>query len=100
MRHHILFVFFLLVISLPASPQSLQGETQFSRQLEAIQWRQQSSFSASTSFFDLRVSNLLGSRFFLLNDRAQNIQNDRQTDMSMSGWLMPSVAIAADVRSF
>ena len=100
MRHHILFVFFLFVISLPASAQTLQGETQFSRQLEAIQWRQQSSFSASTSFFDLSVSNRLGSRFFLLNDRAQNIQNDRQTDVSVSGWLIPSVAIAADVRSF
>ncbi|MEN9839337.1 MAG: hypothetical protein RL177_816, partial [Bacteroidota bacterium] len=100
MRHHILFVFFGLFLSLSASAQSLQGETQFSRQLEAIQWRQLSTFAASSSFFDLTVSNRLGSRFFLLNDRAQNIQNDRQTDVSLSGWMSPSVAVAADVRSF
>ena len=100
MRHHILFVFFGLFLSLSASAQSLQGETQFSRQLEAIHWRQQSTFAASTSFFDLSVSNRLGSRFFLLNDRAQNIQNDRQTDVSLSGWMSPTVAVAADVRSF
>jgi hypothetical protein len=78
----------------------VQGETQFSRQLEAIHWRQQSTFTASTSLFDVSVSNRLGSRFFLLNNRAQNIQNDRQTDVSLSGWMRPSVAVAADVRSF
>lgn len=100
MRHHILFVVFLLHLPWVAGAQTVQGETQFSRQLEAIQWRQQTSFSATTSVFDLTVANRLGSRFFLLNDRAQNIQNDRQTDVSLSGWLMPAVAIAADVRSF
>lgn len=100
MRHHILFVVFLLHLPMVAGAQILQGETQFSRQLDAVNWRQQTAFSMSTSVFDLTVANRLGSRFFLLNDRAQNIQNDRQTDLSLSGWLMPQVAIAADVRSF
>ncbi len=100
MRHHILFVVFLLHLPLVAGAQILQGETQFSRQLDAVNWRQQTVLSTSTSMFDLSLANRLGSRFFLLNNRAQNIQNDRQTDVSLSGWLMPQVAIAADVRSF
>lgn len=100
MRHHILFGMFTLAFTLSASAQTLQGETLFSRQLDAVNWRQQSTFTASSSSFDLAVSNRFGSRFFLLNNRAQNIQNDRQTDMSLSGWLMPAVAVAVDVRSF
>ncbi len=100
MRHHILPAFFLLSLTVSANAQIIHGETQFSRQLDAVNWRQRTQFSQKTTFFDLSLSNRLGSRFFLLNDKAQNIQNDRQTDVSLSTWLIPSVAIAADVRSF
>lgn len=100
MRRQYTLVFFFLLVPVVGSAQSLFGETQFQRQLDAVLWRQQSTFLYENPAFDLSLSNRLGSRFFLLGNQAQNIQNDRQTDLSISTLMIPGIAFAADVRSF
>lgn len=83
-----------------AAAQTGAGETRFARELDAVQWRHESRWTAASGLFDLRFDNRLASRFFLLNNEARNIQDERHQDLRLTTSLFPALALATDIRSF
>lgn len=89
-----------LLAPVGAAAQTATGETRFSRELDAVHWRHESTLNASSGLFDLRFDNRFASRFFLLNGQARNIQDERHQDLRLTTSLLPALALATDIRSF
>lgn len=91
---------FLLFAPVATVAQTAEGETRFTRELDAVHWRHESTLRTASPLFDLRFRNRVGSRFFLLNNQARNIQDERHHDLRLTAMLTTGIGLATDLRSF
>jgi len=100
MRRPHFLIGFALLAPVGTAAQTATGETAFLREYDAIHWRHASTIKATSGAFDMRFDNRFASRFFLLNNEARNIQDERQQHLRLTTGFFPTLALATDIRSF
>ncbi len=100
------FVVVLLIIGeallIPVFAQnfSLDGSSQFRRQLDSFFWNYNTSIYLEDESYRLDFSNNFNSRLFLLNGNPQNVQDENTAQLFADNWLNDSFGIAMEARSY
>ncbi len=95
-----------VLLSLPevASAQlwglGLSGNSEFTRQLNAVNWDLLNAYSYDQQDFDLHLTNHFERRFYFLNGSAQNIQNENRGYLSFTKWQANNWGYGLTARSF
>lgn len=84
----------------PLLPMSLNGESYFSRQLDAMRWHYIGNIDASSDDFNFALENTFRSRLYLDEGSAQNIQDENDLQMSLRKWLSGEWALTGEVQSY
>jgi hypothetical protein len=90
----------LLVSAEGVIAQTISGFSRFERQLDAVSWNTRTEFSYQHDRLDLSFDNRLNSRFFIFNQRAQNIQDETNTSLSARYHIHPSFALTTLARNY
>ena len=78
----------------------LGGQTEFTRQLDAMRWDMRGNYSKSDSAFSISLRETFRSRLFLLNKRPQNIQDENNAALDVTAWLSKRLGVSAESRQF
>lgn len=78
----------------------LQGTSNFSRQLDAMKWNMNGSYSYSVPDFSFDIQNLFNSRLYLLNGQAQNVQDENQANLNLLAWFNKNLGIRSEAQSY
>jgi len=99
-------VLFLTVICLPVTVYGqfwnlgLRGVSDFSRQLDAMQWNMNGAYARDFSNFSIKLHNNFNSRLYLINGKAQNIQDENQAGLNLVNWFNPLIGFSAEAQSY
>ncbi len=90
---------FLLPLQAVAQELGLQGESHFRRQLDSFFWSYEAGFDRRTDAYDISVSNLFTSRFYLLQGDPANIQDENIANLRGSFRLSDQTGLLLESRS-
>ncbi|MCH8524221.1 MAG: hypothetical protein LAT52_06705 [Balneolales bacterium] len=80
--------------------QYIEGQTRFIRQLDAVSWNLNIAAGYTSNKIDLSVYNRMGTRLFLFNGEAQNIQDEYDAGMSLSYQLIPGAGFTSTAGTY
>jgi hypothetical protein len=103
LRYTILGVLLLLVLIYPGSisyAQGIAGSTSFNRQLDAVQIRASAELNYVISGLRIQAANRNTARYFLFDERPQNIQKEHDALISLAYPLHDNLSLTSDLRSF
>lgn len=99
-------IFFIVLLCLPTRVYAqlwglgLNGESDFSRQLDAMKWNMNGNYSMTSPDFMINIQNLFNSRLYLLNGQAQNVQDENQADLDLNAWFNKNLGMRSEAHSY
>lgn len=86
--------------SIYAQNLNFSADSDYMRQLDALQWRQISNLSYSDSVWSLQFRNTFQTRFVVLNNNAANVQDENTGNMKLAYRMNEFISITSDVLSY
>src|SRR5690554_453148 len=82
------------------SAQILSGESSFYRQLDVVQMRINADINYQLQKLDFRLHNRNSSRYFLFNEKPQNVQKEHDATVALRYTLTNKLAITGNAKTF
>lgn len=78
----------------------LSGESIFSRELDAMHWNMNGLLVRQIKNLNISFRNQFNSRLYLLNGKAQNIQDENEAGLNIIDWVNPKIGFTGKAQSY